>query len=114
MSTFVATGGAAAVEAMPASTASANKVVNGDLADDGYPVDMDIPIRYVKGMEGDLVEARRRWIATLKVSHLCHYYKAHARGFNVLLLLCAALRFLLFCGALGRALPRLLICTLMQ
>lgn len=45
-----------------------NKVANGDLAADGYPVDMDIPIRYVKGMEGDMVEARRRWITTLEVS----------------------------------------------
>lgn len=38
-----------------------------ELAEDGYPKDMEIPVRYVKGMEGDVVEARRRWIATLKV-----------------------------------------------
>lgn len=47
------------------------EVTNGSttaaLAPDGYPVDMEIPIRYIKGMEGDRVEARRRWIATLKV-----------------------------------------------
>lgn len=41
----------------PASTA---------LAEDGYPLVMEIPNRYIKGMEGDKVEARRRWIATLK------------------------------------------------
>lgn len=45
----------------PASTA---------LAEDGYPLVMEIPNRYIKGMEGDKVEARRRWIATLKVSRL--------------------------------------------
>lgn len=45
----------------PASTA---------LAEDGYPLVMEIPNRYIKGMEGDRVEARRRWIATLKVSRL--------------------------------------------
>lgn len=39
----------------------------GELAEDGYPRDMEIPVRYVKGMEGDVVEARRRWIATLQV-----------------------------------------------
>ena len=49
----------AATAAEPASTA---------LAEDGYPLVMEIPNRYIKGMEGDRVEARRRWIATLKVS----------------------------------------------
>jgi hypothetical protein len=38
--------------------------------DDGYPADLRLPIRYVKGMGGDLAEARRRWIDTLKVGAL--------------------------------------------
>jgi hypothetical protein len=38
--------------------------------EDGYPADLQLPIRYVKGMGGDLVEARRRWIDTLKVGAL--------------------------------------------
>lgn len=53
------------------ATAAPSVVANGtgasELAEDGYPKDLEIPIRYVKGMEGDMVEARRRWIATLKV-----------------------------------------------
>ncbi|CAN0183935.1 unnamed protein product [Ectocarpus sp. 12 AP-2014] len=45
---------------------SSSSATTSELAEDGYPKDMEIPIRYVKGMEGDVVEARRRWIATLK------------------------------------------------
>lgn len=48
---------------------------NGDLEPDGYPVDLEIPVRYIKGMEGDKEEARRRWIDTLKVltcTRLCN------------------------------------------
>lgn len=51
----------------PATVAPATNGGAGELAEDGYPKDMQIPVRYVKGMEGDVVEARRRWIATLKV-----------------------------------------------
>lgn len=39
--------------------------VSGNLAD-GYPADLEIPIRYIKGMGGDMQEARRRWIESLK------------------------------------------------
>lgn len=49
------------------SSNSSSSATTSELAEDGYPKDMEIPIRYVKGMEGDLVEARRRWIATLEV-----------------------------------------------
>lgn len=49
--------------------ATTNGATTGELAEDGYPKDMEIPVRYVKGMEGDMVEARRRWIATLKVMY---------------------------------------------
>eukprot|EP01084_Bolivina_argentea_P244389 409405_1 len=38
----------------------------GEMLDDGYPKDLEIPIRYIKGMEGDEEEARRRWITTLE------------------------------------------------
>lgn len=77
MSTF-ADGGqsvAAATAATEALTGSSTVVAatnggKGELAEDGYPKDMEIPVRYVKGMEGDMVEARRRWIATLKVNVL--------------------------------------------
>eukprot|EP00903_Cladosiphon_okamuranus_P009988 g9474.t1 len=57
--------GAAGAGAPPAVAAATNGNT-GELAEDGYPKDMEIPIRYVKGMEGDVVEARRRWIATLQ------------------------------------------------
>ncbi len=76
MSTFAdAPQVAAAPGSLRGSTAAPEAVTaevtkNGgtpELAEDGYPKDMEIPIRYVKGMEGDMVEARRRWIATLKV-----------------------------------------------
>lgn len=36
------------------------------MLDDGYPADLSIPIRYIKGMGGDMAEARRRWVETLK------------------------------------------------
>lgn len=39
----------------------------GGVLEDGYPADLEIPVRYVKGMDGDMVEARRRWIESLKV-----------------------------------------------
>eukprot|EP00752_Nemacystus_decipiens_P005681 g5141.t1 len=48
------------------AAATANGGGAGELAEDGYPKNMEIPVRYVKGMEGDMVEARRRWIATLQ------------------------------------------------
>lgn len=47
----------------------------GDLAPDGYPKDLDIPVRYVKGMGGDMDEARRRWIDTLKVRRRCPCFR---------------------------------------
>lgn len=47
--------------------AAGNGEVRGEVAEDGYPQDLDIPVRYVKGMGGDMVEARRRWIASLEV-----------------------------------------------
>lgn len=46
--------------------AAGNGEVRGEVAEDGYPQDLDIPVRYVKGMGGDMVEARRRWIASLE------------------------------------------------
>lgn len=73
MSTFADAPKVPAGPSLRGSTAAVPEAVtkNGgstpELAEDGYPKDMEIPIRYVKGMEGDMVEARRRWIATLKV-----------------------------------------------
>lgn len=60
-------GSTAETPAVVAATAATTNGGTGELAEDGYPKDMEIPIRYVKGMEGDMVEARRRWIATLQV-----------------------------------------------
>lgn len=54
-------------EAVATAATNGSSSGSSELAEDGYPKDMEIPIRYVKGMEGDVVEARRRWIATLKV-----------------------------------------------
>eukprot|EP00611_Tribonema_gayanum_P016908 TRINITY_DN29387_c0_g1_i1.p3 TRINITY_DN29387_c0_g1~~TRINITY_DN29387_c0_g1_i1.p3 ORF type:complete len:143 (-),score=30.43 TRINITY_DN29387_c0_g1_i1:1872-2300(-) len=49
------------------ASVSATPATNGQpLLDDGYPGDLEIPIRYIKGMEGDMAEARRRWVETLK------------------------------------------------
>ena len=78
MATFVDAGQASGAEAaapglrgsMTATHVDSNKESNGNaspILEDGYPKDLEIPIRYVKGMEGDMEEARRRWIATLKV-----------------------------------------------
>lgn len=47
--------------------AAGNGKAGVELAEDGYPKDLDIPVRYVKGMGGDMVEARRRWIVSLEV-----------------------------------------------
>lgn len=63
MSTFVDCNNPLADVSAAAATTPAGEA----LADDGYPAVMEIPNRYIKGMEGDKVEARRRWIATLKV-----------------------------------------------
>ncbi|CAM9691831.1 unnamed protein product [Chrysoparadoxa australica] len=55
------------VQAQPATTATA--VVGAgkeELLADGYPANLELPIRYIKGMGGDLVEARRRYIESLK------------------------------------------------
>lgn len=52
------------------SAEAAAEPAGAALAEDGYPLVMEIPNRYIKGMEGDRVEARRRWIATLKVSRV--------------------------------------------
>lgn len=68
MSTFAdAPKGAATTSATGSLRGSSTNGGTAELAEDGYPKDMEIPIRYVKGMEGDMVEARRRWIATLQV-----------------------------------------------
>lgn len=58
----------------PAVAATTANGATGELAEDGYPKDMEIPVRYVKGMEGDVVEARRRWIATLQVCPLARHF----------------------------------------
>lgn len=55
----------------PAEVGGGSKVPaangTGAVLEDGYPADLEIPVRYVKGMDGDMVEARRRWIESLKV-----------------------------------------------
>lgn len=82
MSTFVGTTQASSASAgeiaaparkgsVTATHAESNGVSNGSqVLADGYPADLEIPIRYIKGMEYDMAEARRRWIATLEVRML--------------------------------------------
>lgn len=71
----------------PAVAATANGAT-GELAEDGYPKDMEIPVRYVKGMEGDVVEARRRWIATLQVCPLARLLPSIHLGTTVGVKIC--------------------------
>ncbi|CAM9583946.1 unnamed protein product [Discosporangium mesarthrocarpum] len=65
MSTFVETDGEPA-EVLVTSSNSKGQQSSVPLAPDGYPENLDIHIRYIKGMGGDMVEARRRWIESLK------------------------------------------------
>lgn len=59
MASLVDTNGIVSVAA-PADTGDST------ILEDGYPANLEIPIRYIKGMGGDMVEARRRWVESLK------------------------------------------------
>mmetsp|Transcript_3110 Transcript_3110/g.4769 ORF Transcript_3110/g.4769 Transcript_3110/m.4769 type:complete len:271 (-) Transcript_3110:68-880(-) len=47
-------------------TDASSTKLGDEILEDGYPANLEIPIRYIKGMDYDMTEARRRWIESLK------------------------------------------------